>query len=751
MTVPPLRKIAITFTSIFILFAATMYGDELITMLITPLPQDLQSCITNKVSNDASAQSACTVSGGSTTLGPLAVWSTTGRLRDSRMTEDYTRGLLTLTGNEGIRFENTASKFGFLSSANNLHIYQNAYYDGTWKLIDGSVASGKAGGFQTNVAAGEAFRVSSDNTTKATNAAVTLNPLMVVKTDGKVGIGTTNPSAGLEVYPNARIGTSYAAGAVLTVGDTDTDYPANSGWAPTYNANLLLNGLNSSSIAFHDLGDSVGTIRYTNNRFYVGERTSWNSIGISFGGPITSPYSGTDSGITNSDPYDLSYSFGYQESGAWASPYPDLVIGYHTGLKLGGLSAYNGTRFYNDHPGRAGATEIFSVGDGDNNVRIKNDLTQVKRIFPQYSSWGGATGDGGAGIVNDNGTYKALMVIGSDQAQGYGRWVRMWDSVWVNTRVDAPIFYDSNNTGYYVDPSGTAVLNSICAGGNCGSYLTHDGTYMRTQGNHRVTGTFYNDGTAYSQIYYDANNGGYYVNPDGTSNLNTTVAGNYYTGYNSVTRIRMSGNIIWTETSNATAGYQLELQYNGSSHGGVRIAGDRPGGGSLTVNGAVTASNVSDRRLKKDIQPIGNALETLERFKGVSYRWKDPDALAKDSFEVERGTYMGFIAQDVQEIFPDWVNTRGDGTMVLKETHYTKNGMQALLVEAVRELHQKISAFMDETKSALASLTKRVDEMVNRQNKLEKMLEEQQKVIEKQQSEIEQLKQAVQNENGTDN
>jgi hypothetical protein len=64
----------------------------------------------------------------------------------------------------------------------------------------------------------------------------------------------------------------------------------------------------------------------------------------------------------------------YQEGGAWTHPYPDLVIGMHTGIKIGGYYGYSGTRFYNDAPGRSGAAEIFSVGNGDSNVRVTNNL-----------------------------------------------------------------------------------------------------------------------------------------------------------------------------------------------------------------------------------------------------------------------------------------------------------------------------------------------------------------------------------------
>ncbi len=87
----------------------------------------------------------------------------------------------------------------------------------------------------------------------------------------------------------------------------------------------------------------------------------------------------------------------YQEGGAWSSPYPDLVIGYHTGIKIGGYYSYNGTRFYNDAPGRSGATEIFSVGNGDNNVRVTNNLYVGGNI-----AWHAGNDGSGSGLDADN-------------------------------------------------------------------------------------------------------------------------------------------------------------------------------------------------------------------------------------------------------------------------------------------------------------------------------------------------------------
>lgn len=61
----------------------------------------------------------------------------------------------------------------------------------------------------------------------------------------------------------------------------------------------------------------------------------------------------------------------YQVPGSWTYPYPDLGIGYHTGIRIGAYYGYNGTRFYNNHDW---STQIGSFGDGDNNLRSYYDI-----------------------------------------------------------------------------------------------------------------------------------------------------------------------------------------------------------------------------------------------------------------------------------------------------------------------------------------------------------------------------------------
>ena len=98
-----------------------------------------------------------------------------------------------------------------------------------------------------------------------------------------------------------------------------------------------------------------------------------------------------------------SYSL-YQEPGAWTHPYPDLVIGWHTGVKIGGYYGYGGTKFYNNNP--ASGSLIASIGDGDNvmrsydniiayasDKRLKENIVNIPNAIEKIMSLNGVTFD----------------------------------------------------------------------------------------------------------------------------------------------------------------------------------------------------------------------------------------------------------------------------------------------------------------------------------------------------------------------
>lgn len=91
----------------------------------------------------------------------------------------------------------------------------------------------------------------------------------------------------------------------------------------------------------------------------------------------------------------------------------------------------------------------------------------------------------------------------------------------------------------------------------------------------------------------------------------------------------------------------------------------------------------SDARLKKDIHQISSdeALENLLKLKGVYYYWNDD----KTGINRPKTQQVGFIAQNIQEVFPNKVSTDAKGYL---QTAY--GDYDAIVVETIRALSQKI-------------------------------------------------------------
>ena len=92
--------------------------------------------------------------------------------------------------------------------------------------------------------------------------------------------------------------------------------------------------------------------------------------------------------------------------------------------------------------------------------------------------------------------------------------------------------------------------------------------------------------------------------------------------------------------------------------------------------GSASWSILSDVRAKKNVELLQSALDRLVRLRGVTFEWKDAEQQGRLT-----GPQMGLIAQEVAEIFPEWVDPGPDGDMFL-----TMTGFEAVTVEAVKEL-----------------------------------------------------------------
>jgi hypothetical protein len=100
--------------------------------------------------------------------------------------------------------------------------------------------------------------------------------------------------------------------------------------------------------------------------------------------------------------------------------------------------------------------------------------------------------------------------------------------------------------------------------------------------------------------------------------------------------------------------------------------------GVIRATNDIVAYYSSDERLKDNISEIPNALEKVESLRGVEFDWNDNQ-------EVYGGHDIGVIAQDVEAVLPEIVETRDNGYKAVK---YEK--LTAVLIQAVKELSAKV-------------------------------------------------------------
>jgi len=134
-------------------------------------------------------------------------------------------------------------------------------------------------------------------------------------------------------------------------------------------------------------------------------------------------------------------------------------------------------------------------------------------------------------------------------------------------------------------------------------------------------------------------------------------------------------------------------------NGNVGIGTASPGY-TLTVSGTAWVSSGawsgSDIRWKKDIVPLSNVLGKVNQLQGVKFDWR------KDEFpqmNFPSGSQIGFIAQQVEPIFPELVTTDNNG---YKGISYEK--FVPVLVEATKEQQAEIEQLKTENENLKSRL-----------------------------------------------
>lgn len=253
-----------------------------------------------------------------------------------------------------------------------------------------------------------------------------------------------------------------------------------------------------------------------------------------------------------------------------------------------------------------------------------------------------------AEIANDTGTYKTLMIIGNRSAglttPGGGRRVSVWDVLEVNgiLRMNA-----EQDILFRAGPD----LNH-----GMGWYGPYTGGY----------------GKAFAGQFID---------------------GPVLYGF--------SGGALGT----TSGGQRVSLTWNSLNRVGINRFNPQF---TLHVNGlAVRQDNssqwsvVSDLRLKQGVETLEGALDKLSRLRGVSFEWKKPEEQGNLT-----GTQVGLVAQEVEEVLPEWVDESPEGHKTL-----TIRGFEALVIEAFKELgaeNETLRTKNKELEARIAALERRI-------------------------------------------
>ncbi|PID52575.1 MAG: hypothetical protein CR972_01315 [Candidatus Moraniibacteriota bacterium] len=319
--------------------------------------------------------------------------------------------------------------------------------------------------------------------------------------------------------------------------------------------------------------------------------------------------------------------------------------------------------------GTISPSAMLDIYGANNDLRLSYDGTNYADLFVNNT--------GELSISASNATESAI-VIGTGVAQD--------TSVQFDGAVHDFFVGIDNATGAYSVGTGTDVTSTAT--------ITGAGTVSNSAGGTTVTGTGTNFLSTFrvgGTITIGADTVTVTAIASDTSMTTTAIAsahsGASYT-YNGGTKLAVesSGNV---GIGVADPMYALDVRTTGSNAIIARFNNSSTNTScTLSANGG-TINCSSDERLKKNITPLNDGLDTLMKLKPRAYNWKfEDDEVVKT---------MGFIAQDVQEVLPG---------LVIKdeETGYLQLstiGMIPMITQAVQEQNALITTnFNDLTQKA---------------------------------------------------
>ena len=251
----------------------------------------------------------------------------------------------------------------------------------------------------------------------------------------------------------------------------------------------------------------------------------------------------------------------------------------------------------------------------------------------------------------------------------------------------------------------TAPANSVIISGNLGIGTTNPQQSLQVQGNALVTGVLsasnlYILGTITTMNAYEYITSNVVINNFGSGpalqvtqqQTTSQPVASFIAGTTNAFFINNAGNVgIGTNVATKSLTVNGDISLTGglfqngvatwAVNNGAIVTSSNVGIGltnpayALDVNGTIRASSdvysYSDKRIKANIIPITNALNTIDILQGVAY----------ERIDLDNKRCVGLIAQDVYRVLPEVVNTQENGIMSI-----SYGNMVSVLVEGIKEL-----------------------------------------------------------------
>jgi len=174
-------------------------------------------------------------------------------------------------------------------------------------------------------------------------------------------------------------------------------------------------------------------------------------------------------------------------------------------------------------------------------------------------------------------------------------------------------------------------------------------------------------------------------------------------------RMENSDNSNYWEIGSGSGANKFIFSYNGTVMSRIDDAD-----GSYDV--------ASDKRLKQDIEPVGEVLDKVLQLKPSKFYLKSSDKKDPKSY--------GFIAQDVEDLFPDLINTFYLPNDKTEYKGLSYDDFSILSIQAIIDLNKKLMTEVNKKESQINNLKAENDKMKERFDSLEKTVLKLQETLE---------------------